>query len=122
MGDWTLQAVSTLLAWLDSDSPVQAEVIRAAAAGEGTVDREAVYGLGEYPPGRMLRGFARPVQRLTRRLQQERKLSVEAPPMLLPVYEKGVQAIAFQVPQAVVDVLQGAVLNRAADDGKAALA
>ena len=60
-----------LLARLDEEAPVQAEVIRLAAQSGGRVTREQVYKLGGFPDDRMLRGFTCPPARITVALQDE---------------------------------------------------
>ena len=94
-----------LLNLLDQQAPVQAAVIREAARNEGRVDRETVYQIGDYAPNRMLRGFTRPVRRLSRVLQEAGTLDVRAPEMLTPRYDYSVEANAFQVPKEVVDII-----------------
>lgn len=104
-GKWTANAVLRLLSILDYEAPVQAEVIRAAAANGGSVERTQVYAIGQYDPNRMLRGFTRPVARVTRKLQAEGDVGLRVPDMLRPRYDYGVQANAFEVPREVVDLL-----------------
>lgn len=102
---WTPEAVSALLAALDIEAPVQAAVIRAAAANGGAVDRQQVYQLGDYSEKRMLRGFTRPVRRVSRRLQEVGDLDLWVQEMLRPRYDYGVQANAFEIPGEVVEIL-----------------
>ncbi|WP_164704376.1 PIN-like domain-containing protein [Blastococcus litoris] len=104
-GSWTEAAVHQLLEQLAVQAPVQAAVIRAAAANGGSVDRREVYRLGGYSPKRMLRGFTRPVRRMSRLLQEKGALELNAPEMLSPRYDHGVQANAFEIPQQVVEIL-----------------
>lgn len=103
---WTLSAVDQLLDLLDREAPIQAAVIRAAAANGGTVPRERVYEIGGFTPKRMLRGFTRPVRRCARRLQELGELDLDAPDMLTPRYDSGVQASAFEIPADVVELLR----------------
>ncbi|MEV4344721.1 PIN-like domain-containing protein [Actinoplanes sp. NPDC049596] len=102
---WTPSGVSQLLSRLDVEAPVQAAVIREAAENGGIIDRERVFEIGEYGPSRMLRGFTRPVSRITRSLQASGVVDLEVPEMLRPRYDYGVQANAFQVPDEVVRIL-----------------
>ncbi len=102
---WTPSAVQQLLSTLDAQAPVQAAVIRAAAASGGIVSRDEVFRLGGYGPKRMLRGFTRPVRRFSRLLQETGELDLRAPELLSPRYDHGVQANAFEIPSAVVEIL-----------------
>lgn len=104
-GEWNAAAVQRLLAKLDAQAPVQAAVIRAAAANGGSVDRATVYSLGSYSSKRMLRGFTRPVRRISRLLQETGDLDLGAPEMLSPRYDRGVQADSFRIPEEVVKIL-----------------
>ena len=104
---WSLDAVRQLLAILDTQAPVQAAVIRAAAANGGLVDRQKVFELGNYGPKRMLRGFTRPVRRVSRLLQETGDLDLQAPEMLTPRYDFYGLADAFQIPDEVVELLDG---------------
>jgi predicted nucleic acid-binding protein len=102
---WTAPAVHQLLAKLDGQAPVQAAAIRAAAHNGGVVSREEIYHLGEYSPKRMLRGFTRPVRRISRLLQETGDLGLDVSEMLRPRYDFGVQANAFEIPPEVVEIL-----------------
>ena len=61
--------------------------------------------LGEFEEGRTLRGFIRPVNRITRQLQQEGLIAADVAPALVPGYEQGVQAAYFAVPPDVRKLL-----------------
>lgn len=102
--EWTKEAVFELLRRLDVEGWEQAEVIRAAAAAGGSVDRDTVYEIGGYGDDRMLRGFTRPSARITRDLQAEDLLPEGVTPMLIPQYV-GVRAAGFEIPREVVSIL-----------------
>ncbi len=106
VGTWDPSAVHQLLAKLSTEAPVQAAVIRTAAANGGLIEREEVYRIGNYGPKRMLRGFTRPVRRVSRLLQEQGELDLDAPEMLRPRYDFGVQANAFEIPYEVVEILR----------------
>ena len=74
--------------------------------GRATLSRALVYELGEYEDGRTLRGFIRPVNRITRQLQREGLVGADVAPALEPVYEQGVQAAYFSVPPDVRKLLR----------------
>jgi hypothetical protein len=94
--------LSALLHRLDHEAPVQAQVVRiAAASGAGTVSREKVYELGDFPDDRMLRGFTRPPKRLTQALQAEGVIPANVQPILVARYPDGVKASYFSVPPEV---------------------
>lgn len=105
MDSWTAPAVQQLLFKLDGQAPVQAAAIRMAADNGGIISRDDIYRLGDYSPKRMLRGFTRPVRRISRLLQETGDLGLDAPEMLRPRYDFGVQANAFEIPPEVVDIL-----------------
>ena len=76
--EWTLEGVTELLRRLDQERPLQATVIRAAAAKRnGRISRRQVYRLGGFDKNRSLRGFTRPSNRITRQLQSEGIVSLE---------------------------------------------
>ncbi len=102
--EWTKEAVFELLRRLEIEGWEQAEVIRAAAADGGSVDRDTVYEIGGYADDRMLRGFTRPSARITRDLQAEDLLPEGVTPMLTPQYA-GVRAAGFEIPREVVSIL-----------------
>lgn len=104
---WTADAVRALLARLDREAPVQASVLRlAAASGTGSVSRDQVYELGDFPDERMLRGFTRPLRRLTQALQAEGAVPDDVLPILVARYPDGVKASYFSVPPEVPALLQ----------------
>jgi hypothetical protein len=95
---WTRTGLNELLDRLDEEQRVQANVIRMAAQQpNGRLPRALVYELGEYEDGRTLRGFTRPVNRITRQLQREGLVAADVAPALEPVYEQSVQAAYFAV-------------------------
>lgn len=99
---WTAEGLAELLDRLDDEGPVQAEVIRAAARQpDGRLPRALVYELGAYEAGRTLRGFTRPVNRITRQLQREGLVAPSVAPALEAIYEYGVQATYLAVPADV---------------------
>lgn len=103
---WTRTGLNELLDRLDQEQRIQADVIRAAAQQpNGLLPRELIYELGEYEDGRTLRGFTRPVDRITRQLQREGRVAVDIMPALEPVYEQGAQAAYFTVPPDVRKLL-----------------
>lgn len=105
---WPPEAVRELLRRLDVQAPLQAALIREAAAGDHSVSRGRVYELGGYPEDRTLRGFTRPVRRIAAGLTAAGMLHEAAAPALRAVYPPGgVRAVSFEVPRSVVGGIAG---------------
>lgn len=104
---WTAAALEALLDRLDVEAPVQAAALRrAAASSAGHVSRDQVYELGDFPDDRMLKGFTRPLLRLTRTLQAEGIVADSVLPILVARYPDGVKASYFSVPPEVPALLK----------------
>ncbi|WP_367133930.1 hypothetical protein [Saccharothrix sp. HUAS TT1] len=102
---WTQETVQEALLALERDNGwVQAGVIRAAIDNGGTVSREQVYAIGQYESTRMLRGFTRPVNRVVSRMRAKGTIPATAVDLLAPVYNGGVQATAFRVPDELLNL------------------
>lgn len=106
---WTSDAVFALLARLDLEGAVQAQVIREASANGGSIDRARIYELGGYSEDRMLRGFTKPTARITLALQEAGLAPWGVAPALEPRYETGVLALRFEVPREFVEILDNDV-------------
>ncbi len=104
--EWSEDAVAELLDRLELEGREQADVIRAAAHGGGSIERDALYAICDFAPDRMLRGFTRPTARITRDLVAEGILNESVTPMLTPIYESGVQAVRFEIPDEVTSILR----------------
>jgi len=71
-GGWTTEAVGQFLARLTHEGwTAQEQAIRIAALRGGFVEREIVYSLGGYAEDRSLRGFTRPINRITREFRAQ---------------------------------------------------
>ncbi|MBM6404623.1 DUF4935 domain-containing protein [Phycicoccus sp. CSK15P-2] len=105
---WTKEAAHELLARLDAETDPRAEVIRFAAVNGGYIKRSEVFLLCGYDEDRMLRGFTRPVRRITRSLIDDGLLPAEPVDVLIPDYGTGVVARGFFVPDEVVGLIQTA--------------
>ena len=106
---WTSDSLEQLLHRLDREAPVQASAIRHAAENDGFIPRAAVYELGEYDGDRTLRGFTRPVNRISNEFRERGLISENAIDVLTAVYDpeaSAVQAAGFRVPEPVVELLQ----------------
>lgn len=102
---WTQESVETLLSMLEEEGWPQADVIRTAAENAGYVTRDQIFAICEYDEARMLRGFTRPVRRLTRLLVDHGYFEAEPVDMLTPDYSEGPVAIGFEIPPEVVEIL-----------------
>lgn len=77
-GGWSAATMNELLARLDAEAPVQASAIRQAARQGGYISREDVFALGEYDPARQLKGFTRPVKRISQEFRDRGVIPEEA--------------------------------------------
>jgi hypothetical protein len=102
---WTLDAVRAVLAELAGQGHSQADVIREAAQNGGRISRQRVYEIDGRDEAQMLRGFTRPVKRITGELQDRGLVPFGVPPLLDAVYESGVKSSHFAVPSEVTDLL-----------------
>ncbi|MGY2703290.1 hypothetical protein [Nocardioides sp. HB32] len=105
---WNQEAYHTVIRGLLDRYPAQISVIfEAIKNGTGYVSRDRVYELGHFSDGRSLKGFTRPVNRLTAEAVEKGLLPDEdVEDLLLPDYDpnvKGFQrARGFIVPAEVV--------------------
>ncbi|WP_341684315.1 PIN-like domain-containing protein [Nocardia farcinica] len=102
---WDFDSLSAVLATLDQQNYAQADVIREAAANGGNISRRRVYELDGRDEGQMLRGFTRPVTRITAELQAAGRVPHGVQPLLDARYEAGVKSSHFAVPAEVVSLL-----------------
>lgn len=103
---WNAEAFGEIYGKLLS-YPAQCSVIlRAISSGTGYVSREDVYELAKYEAGRSLKGFTRPIRRLTQQLIDKGVLTEEVDELLEPDYDESVKgyqrARGFRVPMEVV--------------------
>lgn len=101
---WTADAVGAVLRALRVEELAQADVIEAAAANGGSLDRDRVYEVANLPDEKMLIGFTRPVVRITRMLQEEGVVPAGVPQLLYPWYESGGRATHLRVPEDIVEM------------------
>jgi hypothetical protein len=112
-GGWDVPTATRFLELLEwGGRPVQAAVIRAAAAAGGRISRAEVYNIGAFGPERKLKGFTRPINRVVNEMQLAGDLAVDAVSPLEPVYDPGRtsfhQAKGFSLPPAVAAVFAAA--------------
>ncbi|MCK9878692.1 PIN domain-containing protein [Frankia sp. Ag45/Mut15] len=105
---WTAAGIQAVMRRLADEAPVQAEVVRRAAELDGSISREEVYRIGGYAEERSLRGFTRPVRRVTQEFQERGLLPPDLPELLVADYDERSplgSAIGFSVPSDVVLLL-----------------
>lgn len=102
--EWSAEDVTLVLRELERRGHIQAAVIREAINSGGRISRARVYELDGRDETSMLRGFTRPVSRITAELQDNAELPMDIPPLLDAVYETGVKSSHFAVPRGVVDL------------------
>jgi hypothetical protein len=87
-GGWNIDALTELLSRLELEGwRAQAAAIRQAAEAGGFVSREIVYAIGKYDPDRSLRGFTRPVNRITRGFREREVIPESAVDVLSTEYD-----------------------------------
>jgi hypothetical protein len=107
-GGWGRESIANLLARLEDEGPVQAAVIRRAAEQGGHVTRDDVYQCGEYEPGRQLKGFTRPVNRIVQEFRDQGIISETAVDVLITEYDPTANfgwASGFTVPKELVSMI-----------------
>jgi hypothetical protein len=87
-GGWDTGSLTRLLRQLELEAPVQAATIGVAVRQNGFVSRDQVYAIGKYPEGRSLRGFTRPINRITQPYRDQRFVPEDAVDILWTVYNK----------------------------------
>lgn len=108
---WTQEAYHEVIKRLLRRNHVQVAVIfEAIKNGTGYVSRDRVYELGNYPDTRSLKGFTRPVNRVTAEVVEAGLLEDDADELLTPDYTDGVtgyqRAKGFRVPAEIVKLGQ----------------
>jgi len=104
---WTEEAFASAVAAVHAArGTVQAKVILRAVENGGTVTREEVYEIGGYPADRSLKGFTRPVNRVTQQMRDRGDLPEDAEELLQPHYSEDARgysrATGFRVPLELV--------------------
>lgn len=102
---WTSNAVRAVLKELDGHGHIQAEVIREALINGSLISRARVYELDNRDENQTLRGFTKPVKRVTAELQAKGLVPYGVAPLLDAVYETGVRSSHFAVPHEVAELV-----------------
>ena len=104
---WSREAVAYLVDRLTTEHPAQAQVLRAAAGStDGVIDRDSVYEVAGYSRERSLRGFTRPITRLTSLLVRRNALGADAQPALSPIYDAANRASGFRLAPEVARLIR----------------
>jgi hypothetical protein len=103
---WSVATLQDALTRLERDGGwVQAGAIRKALENGGTVSRAEIYTIGNYDADRMLRGFTRPANRIVAQMRAAGEIPGSAADLLEPIYDRGVQADGFKVPDGLAALL-----------------
>lgn len=119
-GGWNADTLDKWLRQLKLEAPVQAMVVDVAARQNGYVSRDQVYAIGKYREERSLRGFTRPINRITESYRYQGFVPENAVDIVWAVYnedspEAG-QAAGFRLHAAVLPLLAQGVTDGLSDD------
>lgn len=109
VGNLNYIILADLIRLLRAQAPVQEAVIARAVQNGGFVSRDEVYEIGGYEPGRMLKGFTRPVTRISQDLALELGISRFAQDVLIPIYEEMKAGFGWVDGFAVPSILHGSL-------------
>ncbi|MFA1544591.1 PIN-like domain-containing protein [Actinomadura monticuli] len=117
-GGWTTDALGEILDLLGAEGRMeQAAAIIHAAKNDGFVSRDAIYALAGYDESRSLRGFTRPITRITGIFREQGTISASAEDILTADYDDSAGspglAIGFSMPQSIVPLVRS--LGRGVD-------
>ncbi|MFI1125228.1 PIN-like domain-containing protein [Streptomyces hygroscopicus] len=112
-GGWTAAAIEALFNGLSYEGyGNRVDVIRYAAEMDGRIEALSVYEICDYDDDRSLRGFTRPIKRISGNLVEQEAIADDAVPVLTAEYENGPgRASGFKVHPLLV-----ALINGLADD------
>jgi PIN domain-containing protein len=117
-GGWNLSAIESLLDQLDEEGAVQGAIIQQAALDGGFIEREKVYEIANYDPSRQLKGFTRPINRISRILREDDLIDDAAVDLLVAVYdsesENPSEAAGFEIDSRALPIVAAAVDRRKA--------
>lgn len=106
-GGWTAAAVEALFNGLSYEGyGNRVDVIRYAAEMDGHIEAVSVYDICDYDDDRSLRGFTKPIKRISGKLQEQKVISDSAVPVLTAEYENGPgRASGFRVHPLLVPLI-----------------
>jgi PIN like domain len=112
-GGWTEEAIVELLDQLREEGAVQASILEYAASHGGFIPRMKVYEIAGYAKGRQLKGFTRPINRITGRLCDEEQINESAVDLLTAIYdpfsENPSLAVGFEIDSSVLPLVIAAL-------------
>ncbi|MER7722983.1 PIN domain-containing protein [Streptomyces sp. NPDC096323] len=116
LGGWTAGAIEALFNGLSYEGyGNRVDVIRYAAEMDGRIEALSVYEICEYDDDRSLRGFTKPIRRISRNLVEQGAIPGSAVPVLTAEYENGPgRASGFMVHPLLVPLIN----DLADDDGQ----
>ncbi|MFE9049167.1 MULTISPECIES: PIN domain-containing protein [Streptomyces] len=106
-GGWTAAAIEALFSGLSYEGyGNRVDVIRYAAEMDGLIEASSVYEICDYDDERSLRGFTRPIKRISGNLMEQGVIPDSAVPVLTAEYENGPgRASGFKVPPLLVPLI-----------------
>jgi hypothetical protein len=112
-GGWDLAAVEALFSRLRDEDAVHGDVIKYAALQGGFIERDKVYEIAGYDESRQLKGFTRPVSRITKLFREDGLIDDAALDLLTAVYnplsDNPSIAVGFEVNRQVLPLVVSAV-------------
>ncbi len=108
-GGWTAKAIDELFHGLSYEGyGNRVDVIRYAAEMDGHVEAMSVYNICDYDDDRTLKGFTKPINRISGNLQDRGLISDSAVPVLKAEYKNGPgRASGFRVHSLLVPLING---------------
>jgi len=103
---WSPIAVQSLWQRLEGAYPAQTASMTEAAYSRGRLPRHRVYELAGYASERSLRGFTRPIRRVTQQLVDEGLIDADAPWPLQAWYPRPGEATWFLMPPDVAAAIR----------------
>ncbi len=110
-GGWTFDTIGQFLARLSREGRrAQEQAVRIAAQRGGFVEREVVATIGGYDEGQSLRGFSRPINRITQEFRDQGIVPQTAVDVLRTEYDpaRGLPAgwaTGFRIPPALIPLI-----------------
>lgn len=115
-GGWDLPSIEALFNRLRAEGAVQGDVIKYAALQGGFIERDKVYEIAGYDESRQLRGFTRPVTRITKAFREDGRIYDDAVDLFAAVYNplssNPSAAVGFEVDRRALPLVVSAVTER----------
>lgn len=108
---WTADAARILMGELESYHPAQFAAVRRAFQNGGSISRDEIYAVAGFDLSRSLRGFTRPIDRITRLLIDSEVLPYAVNSALTPFYDSALtgnnRAVRFDLAADFSSALDG---------------